>query len=351
MITHTKVVKVDQIRAATDIEYAASFTKEPSFVLYNDKFLDLLGQSPKLNMIEERNYQFAHEAGVYIRRTDSVYFTANFQTCDPVDLYAINCKTLKVEKLTYPDVVNANGACHFNDGVLYCSQGDRTIPSALVWVDPGSGKSETLVNNFRGRQFSSINDVVIHHETGDIWFTDPCYGYEQGFRPTPVLPSQVYRFNPSTKEIWCVADGFLMCNGLCFNHDYTKMYVTDTGAVMAHDGVGDGHNFSFNPRKPASIYVYDVIDKKFLANRRMFAYCDSWVPDGIKCDEYGNVYSGCGDGIHVWDPEGTLIGKISVTQIAANFCFAKGGMWIFAEKNLYFCEMKAKGALVDIECY
>jgi len=36
-----------------------------------------------------------------------------------------------------------------------------------------------------------------------------------------------------------------------------------------------------------------------LENRRVFAHCDKGFPDGIKCDTYGNVYSGCGDGVHV----------------------------------------------------
>lgn len=46
-----------------------------------------------------------------------------------------------------------------------------------------------VVTSFYGRQFNSVNDVVIHSD-GSIWFTDPTYGYEQGFRPRPPLPSQ-----------------------------------------------------------------------------------------------------------------------------------------------------------------
>lgn len=147
-----------------------------------------------------------------------------------------------------------------------------------------------------------------------------------------------------------VADGFAQCNGLCFSPDYTKMYVTDTGAIQAHAGPGNGHQFSCNPRLPATIYVYDVVGGRSLQNRRVFTYCHSGVPDGIKCDEHGNVYSGCGDGVHVWDVDGTLIGKINVGVTTANFCFVKGGIWMFSEKKLCFCQLGAKGALVDVEC-
>jgi len=63
----------------------------------------------------------------------------------------------------------------------------------------------------------------------------------------------------------------------------------------------------------------------FLANRRLFAMADSGIPDGIKCDTAGNVYSGCGDGVNVWNPDGVLIGKILVEGGVANFCFGKAG--------------------------
>ena len=128
------------------------------------------------------------------------------------------------------------------------------------------------------------------------------------------------------------------------------MYVTDTGAVQAHGTPGNGSNFSFNPRLPSSIYEYDVVNGGAqLTGRKFFAYCSSGVPDGIKCDEAGNVYSGCGDGIHVWNPKGLLIGKIHVGSTVANFNFARGGVWVLAEERLFFATIKARGALASVE--
>jgi hypothetical protein len=56
---------------------------------------------------------------------------------------------------------------------------------------------------------------------------------------------------------------------------------------------------SLAPAKPNS-YKFDVdpASKVFL-NRRIFAFVDTGVPDGVNVDEQGNVYSGCGDGVHV----------------------------------------------------
>jgi len=89
----------------------------------------------------------------------------------------------------------------------------------------------------------------------------------------------------------------------------------------------------------------------FLVNRRLFAYSADGVPDGIKCDVYGNVYSGCGDGIEVWNAAGTLIGRIMVPGGVANFCFGREGeMFICAETKLWRLQLAraTKGALLGI---
>ncbi|KAF2717891.1 calcium-dependent phosphotriesterase, partial [Polychaeton citri CBS 116435] len=237
--------------------------------------------------------QFAVDAlSVYIQTRNGTLSEncRRYQSGRNVNVYAIDCASLEIEKVNLPHLVNANGACKYQEGMLFCCQGDLTTPSALVLAHPHQDRSQILLNTYHGRQFNSINDVVIHNMTGDICFTDPTYGYEQAFRPSPVLPSQVYRFRPATGHVVCVADGFVQCNGLCFSPDYEKMYVTDTGAVQAHGTPGNGLNFSLNPRLPSTIYVYDVVDDgKRLANRRVFAYCSSGVPDGIKCDQDGNI--------------------------------------------------------------
>lgn len=86
-------------------------------------------------------------------------------------------------------------------------------------------------------------------------------------------------------------------------------------------------------------------------NRRVFAYADDGWPDGVKCDVHGNLYSGCGDGVHVWNAGGTLIGKILVPGGVANFCFGRDGeMFLCAEQRLWRVQMArtTRGALLMI---
>ena len=54
--------------------------------------------------------------------------------------------------------------------------------------------------------------------------------------------------------------------------------------------------------------------------------------------------------VHVWDPNGTLLGKIYTGGVVANFNFTKDGIWMMGEERLFFCELGARGTLVNIEC-
>ena len=45
------------------------------------------------------------------------------------------------------------------------------------------------------------------------------------FRPTPLMPNQVYRFDPTTRRVRVVADGFNKPNGIALSEDGTTAYM------------------------------------------------------------------------------------------------------------------------------
>lgn len=323
--------------------------QEPFFAIYDDAFLKILGDSPSIELALEKDWPFAHEAGVFFPDQEALYITSNTLNTEAG-------KTIKIGKLTreksgswkyeelQTDVAMGNGGINYDGGVLFCDQGNKTKPGGLVLMETKPPyATKTLVSSFHWRLFSSVNDVVIHTD-GSIWFTDPIYGYEQGFRNAPQLPCQVYAFEPETGDVRVVADGFGRPNGLCFTPDEKTMYVTDTDWIHG-DGTSDLTRVS-------AIYAFDVIERhgsQFLANRRVFAMADEGIPDGIKCDLEGNVYSGCGDGVHVWTPGGRLLGKIKIKGGAANFCFGrKGELFLLNETRFWVVKVaeKVQGALL-----
>jgi gluconolactonase len=69
--------------------------------------------------------------------------------------------------------------------------------------------------------------------------------------------------------------------------------------------------------------AFDVVDGERLANGRLFAEVDPWVPDGMRIDVKGNVWIAAGDGVQCHNPKGQLIGKIRLPQVTANLSFGR----------------------------
>ncbi|KFY88548.1 hypothetical protein V498_06741 [Pseudogymnoascus sp. VKM F-4517 (FW-2822)] len=324
------------------------------FVLHDERFSQILGSNPTIKVIAEDSEPFAHEAGVYIPTTGDVYITSNHIRHGGKKHVRIS-RVFKdrtgyhVEQIE-PGIALANGGVNYREGILFCEQGSLTGPGGLVYMKPQQPyETEMIIRDYHGRQFNSVNDVVIHND-GSIWFTDPAYGHEQGIRPLPQLPPQTYRYDPETGDIRAMDDSLTKPNGLCFSPDQLTLYITDTLGMA-----GDPHCPGiYSPAKAASIYAFDIITRHgapFLANKRLFAFADIGIPDGIKCDTNGNVYSGCGDGVHVWSPGGTLIGKVYVPSGCANFCFGRGGeMFLLNEQKMWRAQLspELKGDLLGL---
>ncbi|KAL4922302.1 hypothetical protein BDW62DRAFT_217232 [Aspergillus aurantiobrunneus] len=325
-----------------------------SFIVHDDRFRAILGETATLELLAENQaYPFAHEAGIFIPSRNELYITSN-RIQDSLGTQRVQITKVQLAKAEppvtceelYVPIPMANGGINYKDGAIICAQGSMDAPSGLYYMSITPPYTTNVIKtDFHGRPFNSVNDVVVHSD-GTIWFTDPIYGYEQGYRPPPRLPNQVYRFNPDNGSIRAIADGIKRPNGICFSPDETIVYVTDTD-WMHGDGTTDDTRVS-------SIYAFDVVTRysqPFLANRRLFAMADNTIPDGIKCDLEGNVYSGCGDGVNIWSPGGELLGRILVEGGVANFCFGRDGeMFLLNENRLWRAKLKGnvKGALLGV---
>ncbi|GME25808.1 Six-bladed beta-propeller TolB-like protein [Neofusicoccum parvum] len=219
------------------------------FLVYHPSALPILGNAPSLTcVLEHTAYSFAHEAGVYLPSTKSVIVTSNRTTTAADDPHIAISRLSKAADSTWswtelpPSIAMPNGGVNHpaTGHVLLCSQGTPTAPSGLFLLDPANPAAPTpLLTHYHGRPFNSPNDVVVHPADGSVWFTDPVYGWEQGFRPPPALPGQVYRFDPAAGDVRVVADGFGRANGLCFAPDGATVYVTDTDRVHGDGTVDD----------------------------------------------------------------------------------------------------------------
>jgi gluconolactonase len=242
----------------------------------------------------------AHEGPVYVADEDALYFTSVPRP--EVDIKRLSLRTGRVT-VVRADANKANGMALAPDGrLLVCEQGTFTTAARISLVDRATGATETLVDAWNGAPLSSPNDVVVKGD-GTVWFTDPSYGFLQGFRPAPALADAVYRHDPRTGHTTLVADGFDKPNGLAFSPDERVLYVGDSGEA-AH-----------------RIEAFDVAADGSLTDRRPFAVIDRGYPDGIEVDGAGRVYSAGPAGIHVFDPAGDPVGEIDLPG-AVHLAFA-----------------------------
>jgi gluconolactonase len=198
------------------------------------------------------------------------------------------------------------------------------------------GSITVLIDRFDGKPLNAPNDVVVASD-GSVWFTDPGYGilsdYE-GRRAALELPTAVYRLDPERGDAEPVVQDLERPNGLCFAPGESRLYVVDSGST------------------PGSIHVYDVAEGRVGAGRR-FADMSPGSSDGIRCDTEGNLWASAGgggdgyDGVHVFAPDGTLIGQVLLPEACANLCFggaAGNRLFMAASRSIYALYVNATGA-------
>jgi gluconolactonase len=188
------------------------------------------------------------------------------------------------------------------------------------------GKVIALADRYDGKKLNSPNDLVVKSD-GSIYFTDPPYGItkeqeELGFYG-------VYRLAPDGKLTLLVKE-LVLPNGIAFSPDEQKLYVNNSEAGY--------------------IAVFDVKPDGTVTNQRVFAELKdpgkNGVPDGLKVDVEGNIYSTGPGGVWIFSPSGKLLGKISVPETATNLAWGESDrktLYITGSKSLYRIRLKIAG--------
>ncbi|MEZ2350268.1 SMP-30/gluconolactonase/LRE family protein [Caballeronia sp. RCC_10] len=227
----------------------------------------------------------------------------------------------------------SNGNTRDREGRLVsCEHGARRVTRT-----EHDGSVTVIASHFDGKKLNSPNDVIVDSQ-GAIWFTDPDYGiisdYEGYRAESEIGRCNVYRVAPGETQVRLVCDDFVKPNGLAFSPDESKLYIADSAASHDDDA-------------PRHIRVFDVEKDGALRNGRVFIAMRSGVPDGLRSDEQGNVWTSAEDGVHCYAPDGALLGKILIPEVVANLTFGglrRNRLFITATSSVYAVHVGVRGA-------
>jgi len=218
-----------------------------------------------------------------------------------------------------------NGLIYDAGGRLVsCDHGDRRVARLN---DDGKTKT-TLIDRFEGKRLNSPNDLV-YKSNGDLYFTDPPYGL-----PKPDDPSReldfcgVYRLSKAGK-LTLLTKEITRPNGIAFSPDEKKLYV------------------ACSDREKAVWMAYDVKPDGTLASGKVFFDATPWakekrpgLPDGLKVDKDGNIFATGPGGVHVFAPDGKLLGTFDTGVPTANVGWGDDGSTLYITANTAILRVK-----------
>ena len=222
----------------------------------------------------------------------------------------------------------ANGNTYDHQGrILTCEHASSRVSRS----DSAGGGYEVLASHYAGKELNSPNDIVVKSD-GSVYFTDPPFGR---IVPWGVARDQeldfpgVYRLDTANGALTLLVDDFAGPNGLCFSLDEKQLFVNDTMK---------GH-----------IRVFDVRADGSVANGRVWVEVSGegdGVPDGMKVDQAGNLFS-CGPGgVHIFDGAANCLGVIRLPEGCANFAWGDDdlcSLYMTAVTSVYRVRLKVPG--------
>ena len=227
----------------------------------------------------------------------------------------------------------ANGNTRDREGRLVTCEHDSQRLTRTEY----DGTITALAESFEGKRLTGPNDVVVKSDRS-IWFSDNGAGTRGnylGHVAPQELQFRVYRIDGASGAISVAVGDMQRPNGLAFSPDESRLYVVDT------------------PGGDKTVHVYDIVDDGTrAANGRLFFNAMPGYADGIRVDTDGNLWCGFSggegeDGVAIFAPDGTLIGRILLPERCANVCFGgrkRNRLFMAASQSVYALYVEAQGA-------
>jgi len=210
--------------------------------------------------------------------------------------------------------------------------------------DDPHGVVTVLADKYQGKKLNSPNDLV-YGPDGSLYFSDPPYGLRTQGDNDPekeLKVNGVYRIKnavkhkpgapPNPDDLQLLVSDLQRPNGLAFSPDHKWFYVSNTAP----------RKWMRYPVNPDGSLGAGTVFLNVVGDRR------PGVPDGLKVDSKGNIYSAGPGGIWVIAPDGTHIGTILTDKNVSNVAWGgKDGQTLFVTvtDSIYSIHLNVKGIL------
>ncbi len=289
------------------------------FDVRDDRFRQVVGQDAQIEQVVS-GFEFT-EGPVW--HPDEKYLT--FSDIIGNTMYRW-CATDGLRVFRQPSNM-ANGNTYDGQGrLLTCEHATSRVTRTEL-----DGRVVTLASHYSEKELNSPNDIVVKKD-GMIYFTDPTSGRSARYgvlREQELSFQGVYRLDPEDNSLTLLVDDFEKPNGLCFSLDETQLFVNDT--ARQH------------------IRVFDVQNDGTLANGRIWAdTVGPWegVPDGMKVDQAGHLFTTGPGGIHIFDQNASCLGVMLMPEKTANFAWGDDdlcSLYVTASTSLYRIRVNVPG--------
>ena len=291
-----------------------------SIVVYDDSILNIIDTQAEIQyLVDLVDSLSIAEGPLWDENSSSLLFTQvtknkiyKWNEQDGFDVYiSPSGFTNYAPVIPNIDLSGANGLTFDNDGDLIIAQhGDRRL-SKIKNAPTTNPIFTTIVDNFEGDRFNSPNDVVVS-SNGDIFFTDPTYGFmflsdftfDESVKELDF--SGVYKYN-SESGIELVSNELDLPNGLALSNDERYLFVNSSNTAEAPIILRIDLK---NENKSELFFDGTELAKKFPGSF-----------DGLKIHSSGNIFTTGPNGILVLSPAGKLLANIKFKDMLTNCAF------------------------------
>ena len=305
-----------------------------SVQVYDEAAKDFVSENSRIELLVDS--LFLAEGPLWVDKLNSLLFTQVAAN----KIYSWNSNSgfsLYMEPSGYTGIVPAesdgllgsNGMVLDSNGDLILTQhGDRRVVRLKNW-ETNSPNFETLAGSYNDKLFNSPNDLV-YADNGDLYFTDPPYGFGLEKLLTSKLKEQpvngVYKLTKSGEVVLLVED-ILLPNGIAISNDNRTLYVNSSDVEYP------------------IITKFDITENG-LENREIFfdgteliKSSEGWF-DGLKVHSSGNIFSTGPGGVLILTPEGKHLATIGTTSNALNCAFGNNEEYLYITAFDYLARVK-----------